>query len=370
MRRLTKRYPGGIDALKPIDLTVNDRELVVVLGPSGSGKTTLIRLIAGLEQPTSGALWIDGMNVDGVPPYRRDVAMVFQHPALYPHLSVFDNLAFGLRARGVARTRARALVNNLADMLGLDRVLARRPGALSGGERQRVAIGRALARQPRMILFDEPFSNLDLPLRAALRAQVVDLHHRLRTTMIHVTHDQAEALLMGDRIVVLNHGELLQCGTPRTVYNRPVHRFVAGFVGSPPMNILPCQIEQDDDAIRVRPFETDQAMRWTDGASLPRGWEGTTRLWDLGIRPEAISIRQPVSSSASPTPAVRLLTHVHAFEFSGPELLATLALGPHRLVARLPANQAIEPRQRVEILLDPSSAIWFDQTTGAALAPG
>jgi len=370
LRRLAKFYPGGIDALKPIDLTVTTGELLVVLGPSGSGKTTLVRLIAGLETPSSGSVWIDGRDVSGVPPHRRDVAMVFQNPALYPHLSVFDNLAFGLRARGVSRGQARAQVNTLAGMLGLDRVLARRPGALSGGERQRVAIGRALVRQPRMILFDEPFSNLDVPLRAALREQVVDLHRRFGTTLIHVTHDQAEALLMGDRIVVLDRGQLLQCGTPRAVYDRPAHRFVATFVGSPPMNILPCQIEQEGEAIRVHPFDTDRALYWADPESLPRDWEGTTRLFDLGIRPEAISVREPGGSSGSPPSVVSLGAHVRGLEFSGPELLATLTLGPHRLIARLPATQAIQDRQRVEMLLDLSRAVWFDQTTGAALGPG
>ena len=182
----------------------------MVLGPSGSGKSTLLRLIAGLEAPSAGSVWFDGVNVTDVPPHRRDVAMVFQHPALYPHLSVFDNLAFGLKTRGVSRSQARAKVNTVAGMLGLDHVLTRRPGALSGGERQRVAIGRALAREPRVILFDEPFSSLDLPLRAGLRDQVIDLHRRFGTTLVHVTHDQSEALLMGDRVVVLDQGRILQ----------------------------------------------------------------------------------------------------------------------------------------------------------------
>ncbi len=370
IRQLAKVYPGGIDALKPIDLTVSTGELLVVLGPSGSGKTTLVRLIAGLETPSSGSVWIDGRDVSRVPPHRRDVAMVFQNPALYPHLSVFDNLAFGLRARGVSRGQARARVNNLAGMLGLDHVLTRPPSALSGGERQRVAIGRALVRQPRMILFDEPFSNLDVPLRAALRAQVVELHRRFGTTLIHVTHDQAEALLMADRIVVLDRGQLLQCGTPRAVYDRPAHRFVATFVGSPPMNILPCQIEHDNETIRVHPFETDRTLRWTDRESLPPGWEGTTRLFDLGIRPEGISVREGGGSSASPPFAAGLSARVHGLEFSGPELLATLTLGPHRLIARLPATQAIHDRQQVEMLMDLSRVVWFDQTTGAALCRG
>jgi ABC-type sugar transport system ATPase subunit len=371
LRRLAKNYPGGVEALKPIDLIVGAGELLVVLGPSGSGKTTLLRLIAGLENPSSGSVWIDARDMSRVPPHRRDVAMVFQNPALYPHLSVFDNLAFGLRARGVSRSQARAQVNTLAGVLGLDRVLARRPAALSGGQWQRVAIGRALARQPRMILFDEPFSNLDLPLRATLREQVVELHRRFGTTLIHVTHDQAEALLMGEKIVVLDRGEFIQCGSPQTVYDQPVHRFVATFVGSPPMNILPCQIDREGEAISVHPIGAERTVRWPAASeSLPRDWKAAPRAIDLGVRPEAISIREPGDSANLPPRSATLDASVRRLEFNGPELLVTLAVGPHRLVARLAANRTVHVRQRVELLLDLSRAVWFDQSTGAALPPG
>jgi ABC-type sugar transport system ATPase subunit len=371
LRKLSKVFPGGIEALFPLEFEIAAGELLVVLGPSGSGKSTLLRLIAGLESPSTGAVWIDGRDVSRVPPYRRDVAMVFQNPALYPHLSVFDNLAFGLRARGVSRNQGRARVNTVAGILGLDHVLARSPSALSGGERQRVAIGRALVREPRMILFDEPFSNLDVPLRAALRDQVVELHRRFGTTLIHVTHDQAEALIMGDRILLLDRGQLLQHGTPRDLYDHPAHRFVATFVGSPPMNILPCQIEHDGESIRIHPVGAERAVPWTGPAeSLPRDWRGTTRLFDLGFRPEAIAVREPGTLGASSPFLPSLSAHVRRLEFNGPELLVTLAVGPHRLVARLPASQKIEDRQRVEAILDLSRAVWFDQSTGAALATG
>ena len=266
-----------------------------MLGPSGSGKSTFLRLIAGLEPASSGAVWIDGRDMTKVPPHRRDVAMVFQNPALYPHLSVFDNLAFGLRGRGLSRSQARLRVNSLAGLLGLDHVLARSPGALSGGERQRVAIGRALAREPRVVLFDEPFSNLDVPLRAALREQVMELHRRFGTTMIHVTHDQAEALVMGDRVVILDRGRLLQCGTPRAIYDRPAHRFVATFVGSPPMNLLPCQIEGAGESIRVVPLGTETALPWEPTGCLPYRLARNDALFDLGLRPEAISVRERVA---------------------------------------------------------------------------
>jgi len=368
LRKLAKVYPGGIEGLSPIDLSVNSGELLVLLGPSGSGKSTVLRLIAGLDRPTSGSVVIDGREMKGIPPHRRDVAMVFQNPALYPHLSVFGNLVFGVKGQRVSRAQARARVNQVAGILGLDRLLSRSPGALSGGERQRVAIGRALVREPRIVLFDEPFSNLDVPLRAALREEVIELHRRLETTWIHVTHDQSEALLMGDRVVILDKGRLRQCGSPRAIYDRPAHRFVATFVGSPPMNLLPCQIERDGQTTRFRPYGTEHTLCWdADAGSLPPGWEGTTRIFDLGIRPEAISVRKadgaPDPLSLIPTVSAR----VRRLEFNGPELLATLAAGPHRLIARLPANQPLEDGQRVEVVLDLSKSVWFDQTTGEAL---
>jgi ABC-type sugar transport system ATPase subunit len=371
LKRLAKSFPGGVNALHPIDLSVDAGELVVVLGPSGSGKSTLLRLIAGLESPSSGGVFVEGKEITNLAPHQRDIAMVFQHPALYPHLTVADNLAFGLRAQGVKRAQTRAKVNTIAGILGLDHLLLRRPGALSGGERQRVAIGRALARQPRVLLFDEPFSSLDLPLRASLREAVIRIQRRFGTTLVHVTHDQGEALLMGDRVVVLDRGRLLQCGTPRTVYDQPVHRFVATFVGSPPMNILPCQIddEHDGETIRIHPIATDRASSWTTTkASLPTGWEGTSRLFDLGLRPEAISLRDHNGASETRPSMPVLSAQVRRSEFNGPELIATLALGPHELIARLPARQPVEDRQRVEIVLDLSKAVWFDQSTGEALA--
>jgi multiple sugar transport system ATP-binding protein len=368
LRQLAKTFPGEITALQPIDLKINRGELLVVLGPSGSGKSTLLRLIAGLDSPSNGGVWFDGNDVTKIAPHLRDVAMVFQHPALYPHLSVFDNLAFGLRARRVPGHEAQKKVNTVAGMLGLDHLLARRPSELSGGERQRVAIGRALAREPRVILFDEPFSSLDSPLRAGLREQVIDLHRRFGTTLIHVTHDQAEALLMGDRIVVLERGRMLQCGTPRAIYDRPSDRFVATFVGTPPMNILPCQIEREGETVRVIPLAAKVALSWPLGFdSLPPGWEGTTKLFDLGVRPEAITVTDEDRATEPPSSRASVIAQVRRLEFNGPELLATLSLGPHRLIARLPAGQPIEDGQRVELRFDLSRAVWFDQSTGGAL---
>jgi ABC-type sugar transport system ATPase subunit len=368
-RRVTKRFAGGVPVLAGIELTIAPQELLVVLGPSGSGKTTLLRLLAGLESPDSGGIWMDGRDVTRVAPHRRDVAMVFQNPALYPHLTVFDNIAFGLRARGVSRSQVRARVNTMAGLLGLDALLSRRPAELSGGERQRVAIGRAIVRQPRVLLCDEPFSSLDPPLRSALREEVAELHRHFGSTLVLVTHDQAEALLLGDRIAVLERGRLLQCGTPREVYGHPVHRFVATFVGSPPMNILPCELAREGDRTRIHLIAADPALSWLMPAgSGPPDWPESGQV-ELGLRPEAIAIHQPGASSASPSSPI-FDAQVRRLEFNGPEILATLSLGPHRLVARLPASLPIHDRQQLRVILDLSHAVWFEPESGRALASG
>jgi multiple sugar transport system ATP-binding protein len=363
---VTKTYAGGTAALSAIDLTIASRELMVVLGPSGSGKTTLLRLIAGLERPDAGGVWIERREVTSVPPHRRDVAMVFQHPALYPHLSVFDNIAFGLRARGIEQNQVRAQVNTIAGLLGLDRLLRRRPAALSGGERQRVAIGRAIARQPRVLLCDEPFSNLDPPLRVALREEVAELHRRFGSTLVLVTHDQSEALVLGDRIAILDRGRLLQCGTPREVYEHPVHRFVATFVGSPPMNLLPCELVRRGDETRIHLIAADRSLSWAmPSGTGPEEWPESGRV-EVGVRPESIAIHQPGMVSSSPLAPI-VEAQVRRLEFNGPEVLATLALGPHRLVARLPASLPVHARQHVRVALDLGQAAWFESESGRSL---
>jgi multiple sugar transport system ATP-binding protein len=365
-RGVSKTYAGATPALSAIDLTIATRELLVVLGPSGSGKTTLLRLIAGLESPDAGGVWIDGRDVARVPPHRRDVAMVFQNPALYPHLTVFDNIAFGLRARGVPRNQVRVQVNTVAGLLGLDALLRRRPAALSGGERQRVAIGRAIARQPRVLLCDEPFSNLDPPLRAALREEVAELHRRFGSTLVLVTHDQSEALLLGDRIAILDRGRLLQCGTPREVYEHPVHRFVATFVGSPPMNLLPCELVREGDQARIHLIGADRSLSWAMPAgSGPHDWPESGQV-ELGIRPEAIAVHPPGPPPASASSPI-FDAQVRRLEFNGPEVLATLSIGPHRLVARLPASLPIRDRQHFRMTLELGRAAWFETGSGCAL---
>jgi ABC-type sugar transport system ATPase subunit len=256
LHQVSKAFAPGAPALDRIDLVIAEGERMVVLGPSGSGKTTLLRLIAGLETPDTGTIRIGGLDMAGVPPHRRDVSMVFQNPALYPHLSVFENLAFGLRARGVARAERRSRVQAVAEMLGVGRLLNRRPAGLSGGERQRVALGRAVVREPRVLLLDEPFSNLDDPLRAALRGELVEVHRRYGCTVVHVTHDQSEALSIGQRLAVVHEGRIMQVDTPEGIYERPAQRFVASFVGSPGMNLLPCEVVIGESTLQIRCLAT------------------------------------------------------------------------------------------------------------------
>jgi len=368
LKGITRRFPGGNAGLHPLELSIPAGELLVVLGPSGSAKTTLLRLIAGLEPPSSGSVWVGGQDLTGIPPHLRDVAMVFQHAALYPHLSVFDNLAFGIRSRRVPRTDLQAKVKRIAAMLELDRLLSRLPAELSGGERQRVAIGRALVRQPRVTLLDEPFSNLDLPLRTSLREQVVELQRRFGTTLVHVTHDQSEALVMGHRVAILSGGRLLQVAPPRVIYEKPATRFVATFVGSPPINVLPCQVEPEGEVARVRLLESGGTVSWTTTHSfLPAHWEGTSCRFDLGIRPESLWFVDPAGGLESSSTTPRFSAHVRQLAFHGPDVLATVAVGPCQLVARLPAQSNIAAGGAVTLALDMSRVTFFDSTTGTAL---
>ena len=236
---------GAVRAVDDISLSVADREFVVLIGPSGCGKTTTLRLIAGLEEPSAGTIRIDDKNVDRVPPRHRDVAMVFQNYALYPHMTVFKNMAFGLKMRKVPKAQIRRKVGEVSEMLGLSHLLERKPADLSGGEAQRVALGRAIVRRPKVFLFDEPLSNLDARLRLNMRAELKALHRNLQTTMIYVTHDQEEAMTLGDRVAVLRDGRIQQCDDPMTVYEKPANVYVAGSIGTPLMNLFHGRLEED-----------------------------------------------------------------------------------------------------------------------------
>src|SRR5690349_3162430 len=250
-----KIYPAekgtNVTAVEDVNLEIADREFVVLVGPSGCGKSTTLRMIAGLEEISRGDIYIGDRRVNDVAPKDRDIAMVFQNYALYPHMSVYDNLAFGLKLRKYPKSEIKKRVNDAAGILGIEDLLDRQPKALSGGQRQRVAVGRAIVRQPKVFLFDEPLSNLDAKMRVQTRSELVRLHRRLKATMIYVTHDQAEAMTMGDRIVVLRDGHVQQIAAPIEIYNRPLNAFVAGFIGSPPMNLLRGQVVAENGSAQI-----------------------------------------------------------------------------------------------------------------------
>ncbi|HDR9583523.1 ABC transporter ATP-binding protein [Burkholderia stabilis] len=287
LKQIRKRYDDGADVIKDVSLDIEDGEFMVFVGPSGCGKSTMLRMLAGLEEITSGDLLIDGRRVNDVPAAKRGLAMVFQNYALYPHMTVFENMAFGLKLAGVDAAETRARVGQAAEALRLSALLERKPKALSGGQRQRVAIGRAIVRKPGVFLFDEPLSNLDAALRGGMRLELARLHRELGSTMIYVTHDQVEAMTLGDRIAVFNGGRIEQVGSPLSLYEQPANHFVASFLGSPSMNFLPCRAHGGADAMR---FDVPGgSLAATPDAS--RAWPSGSL--QLGIRPENVAVGAP-----------------------------------------------------------------------------
>ncbi|NWF89458.1 MAG: sn-glycerol-3-phosphate ABC transporter ATP-binding protein UgpC, partial [Ignavibacteriaceae bacterium] len=286
LKNVTKVYEGGQIAAKDININVNDKEFVVLVGPSGCGKSTTLRMIAGLEEITSGDLLIDNKKVNDVSPKDRDIAMVFQNYALYPHMTVYENMAFGLKLRKFPKDEIKQRVTEAAKILGLEEYLNRKPKALSGGQRQRVAVGRAIVRKPKVFLFDEPLSNLDAKLRVQMRTEISKLHHNLGATMIYVTHDQTEAMTMGDRIVVMKDGIVHQIDTPLNLYNNPINKFVAGFIGSPSMNFVEGRVIQDN-GLTFQSKEKSLILKLTDKYIGKLNNQIGKSVW-LGIRPEDI----------------------------------------------------------------------------------
>jgi multiple sugar transport system ATP-binding protein len=374
LEHLTKLFPGpGDQTVRAVDdacLVIRDQELLVLVGPSGCGKTTTLRLIAGLEQPTAGTITFNGQSVNHLPPKDRDVAMVFQHYALYPHMSVYDNLAFGLKLRHVPRAEIARRVQDAAQTLALGDCLDRKPAALSGGQRQRVALGRALVRRPEVFLLDEPLSNLDAPTRLQMRAEIARLHTRLGATMLYVTHDQVEALTLGQRVAVMDHGVIQHVGAPMDLYHHPANLFVAGFIGSPPMNFFDGALVQKgtglifqettrDATTPSSPFtlELDSTLR-----SPLKPYLGKPIV--LGIRPEHITCGLPPPN----TPSERILQAVvELVQPMGAETCLHFAGHAHSFTARVPATHSFAPNQQLSLAFDLRHAHFFDPASGTVI---
>jgi len=357
LKEVTKEF-GKVVAVKEFTLDIKDGEFIILVGPSGCGKTTTLRTIAGLEEVTAGEIYIGDRLVNDVPPKNRDIAMVFQNYALYPHMDVYKNMSFGLRLRKVPRAEIDKIVRRTADLLGIGELLDRKPKELSGGQRQRVALGRAIVRDPHVFLFDEPLSNLDAKLRIAMRAELLDLHQRLKTTTIYVTHDQLEAMTMGDRIVVMNEGVVQQVDTPQMVYDHPVNRYVAGFIGSPAMNFLSCTIVKKNGNF----YAADKGYQLripSDKAKLLKDYVDKEAI--LGIRPEHINLKK-VEKGYDPESVFS--ASVWVVEPLGSEKLAHIRSGEkHTLVARLDPHADIKANEVTEFVARMDLAHIFDKET-------
>jgi multiple sugar transport system ATP-binding protein len=350
LKQVVKSYDGKNNVIHGVDLSIAHGEFVVFVGPSGCGKSTLLRMIAGLEGISGGDVEIDGKRVNDEPPRNRDIAMVFQDYALYPHKNLYDNMAFGLRLRGTDEAEINRRVMDAAKLLKIDHMLERKPGALSGGQRQRVAIGRAIVRQPKVFLFDEPLSNLDAQLRGEMRTEIKKLHHRLGATIIYVTHDQVEAMTLADRIAVLSAGRVMQYASPSEIYNQPAATFVAGFTGSPPMNLAPCTVNAGQ-------IELGQGV----SLPMPTGLKGKSAAQlTFGIRPENIALN--ASESSVSLPAKVVIT-----EPLGAETLVTFQIGGSEMVARCAASFSPKAGDAMQVHLAQEHMHLFDAATGVHL---
>lgn len=331
LSNIFKIYPGDVTAVRDVNLHINDQEFIVFVGPSGCGKSTTLRMIAGLEDISKGTLKIGEKVVNDIAPAHRDIAMVFQDYALYPHMSVYENMAFSLKLRKFAKTEIDNRVREAARMLELTDYLDRKPKALSGGQRQRVAMGRAVVREPSVFLFDEPLSNLDAKMRVSMRAELAELHDRIKTTMIYVTHDQIEAMTLGDRIVVMKDGEVQQCAEPLDVYSYPANEFVASFIGTPPMNMLSGTLEKHGESTVFNgencsfTLPADKAKQVSNYIQKPV---------TFGIRPEDMKIE----GQQSPEQTESITAQMHMKETLGNELIAHLHAGPHKFLSRVDSH--------------------------------
>lgn len=361
LRNIEKMYPGNVVGAKHINLEVADKEFCVFVGPSGCGKTTTLRLIAGLEDATDGEIYIDNRLVNDVPAKDRDIAMVFQSYALYPHMSVYDNMAFGLKLRGYSKKEITSRVKEASDILGIGELLDRKPKALSGGQRQRVAVGRAIVRKPKVFLFDEPLSNLDAKLRVVMRTELKKIHERLQATMIYVTHDQVEAMTLGDKIVVMKDGFIQQIADPLSLYDRPHTKFVGGFIGSPPMNFLECKLTRRDDEFYLE----DSSFELKIPDDVTESLEPyVDKKVIFGIRPEDIYDKLYVASAHSDNTATAI---VNVVEPLGAEIFLYLSIGEHTVTARVDARNKAQVNHDIEVVFNMQKMHLFDVETQQAI---
>ncbi|SHM77945.1 glucose ABC transporter ATP-binding protein [Pseudomonas asturiensis] len=360
LRNVNKTYGANLpDTLKNIELSIKDGEFLILVGPSGCGKSTLMNCIAGLESISGGAILIDGEDVSGTSPKDRDIAMVFQSYALYPTMSVKENIAFGLKIRKMAPAAIEEEVARVAKLLQIEHLLNRKPGQLSGGQQQRVAMGRALARRPKIYLFDEPLSNLDAKLRVEMRTEMKLMHQRLKTTTVYVTHDQIEAMTLGDKVAVMKDGIVQQFGTPKQIYNDPANLFVASFIGSPPMNFIPLRLQRQDGRL-VALLDSGQAR-----CELPVGVSDTgleDREIILGIRPEQITL-----ASGEPTALPTIRAEVQVTEPTGPDTLVFVTLNQSKVCCRLAPDVAPQVGESLTLQFDPARVLLFDAKSGERL---
>lgn len=362
LNNVTKVYEGGNIAAKDVNIEVKDKEFIVLVGPSGCGKSTTLRMIAGLEKITSGDLFIDGAKVNDVSPKDRDIAMVFQNYALYPHMTVYENMAFGLKLRKFPKDQIKQRVNDAAKILGLEEYLDRKPKALSGGQRQRVAVGRAIVRKPKVFLFDEPLSNLDAKLRVQMRTEISKLHHDLQATMIYVTHDQTEAMTMGDKIVIMKDGFVNQIDTPLNLYNFPKNKFVAGFIGSPSMNFIYGKIV-NENGTTFKSAAGSLKLKLNGNYDSKLKNYSNKNVW-LGVRPEDIydastTVQKPGFSETNVV--------LKVVEPMGNEIFLYFDLDGNQFVARVPAREKPNVNAKHQLFLDTSKLHFFDDETEEAI---
>ncbi|MBA2406468.1 MAG: sn-glycerol-3-phosphate ABC transporter ATP-binding protein UgpC [Chitinophagales bacterium] len=370
LEHISKIYPGNkkkdktSKAIDDISFTVHDKEFMVIVGPSGCGKSTLLRMIAGLEEISDGTLSIDGKRINDLSPSNRDIAMVFQNYALYPHMTVYDNMAFGLRLKHFSKSQIRERVKQTAQLLEMEEVLDRKPKTLSGGQRQRVAIGRAIIRRPKVFLFDEPLSNLDAKLRSQMRIELQRLHREINATMIYVTHDQIEAMTLGNRIAVLNKGKLMQLDTPLNLYNKPANKFVAGFIGSPTMNFLEGHIQNRDGYYFVLESEECKIFLGKNISETLKNFAG--ELIQLGIRPEHITLCEDEGNNT----IADCTLQVTAYENMGSEQLVYFTLGNNTLIIRRAPRDTVEVGTKKDIRFVRDKIIYINEKNGEVINIG